>query len=207
MKPNRYLLIIGIFTGTFVVRAQQEYKIVPEKSSVKVEGTSSLHDWDVTVKNFRCDMWVVSGNPAITIEKVNFTGIASTISSHNSIMDNKTHNALKVDKYPEIRFSMTKPLKIVIHGDLFNGTASGELFIAGKTRTISLPFSGRAISENTISISGATKIDMTEFGIDPPTAVLGALKTGKDVTVMFEIKLRKTENEFSASLKQDLTEK
>ncbi|HJX71785.1 MAG TPA: YceI family protein [Bacteroidales bacterium] len=201
MKLIIYLSAILLFAGTSHAHAQLAYKAVPQGSRIKIEGTSSLHDWDMIVKNFECDMSVVMGNPAITVQKVSFTVIASTISSHNSIMDNKTLSALKVEEYPEIRFRMTTPLKVVTQGDSFNGIASGELFIAGKTRTVSLPFSGRTISESTISISGAKKIDMTEFGIDPPTFMLGALKTGKDVTVRFDITLKQHYKEFDVSLK------
>ena len=196
-----YLFVFVLLINTLNILAQQVYKVIPQNSTMKIEGTSSLHDWDMTVENFKCDMSVIMGNPSITIERVNFTGISSTISSHNSIMDSKTRNALKTEKYPEISFRMTSPLKIASQGNAFRGTATGELFIAGKTRTINLPFSGKTTSENLISISGAKKIDMTEYGVDPPTAMFGTLKTGKDVTVSFEIRLRHLGEESNVSLR------
>ena len=196
-----YLFVFVLLINTLNILAQQVYKVIPQNSTMKIEGTSSLHDWHMIVENFKCDMSIVMGNPSITIERVNFTGISSTISSHNSIMDSKTRNALKTEKYPEISFRMTSPLKIASQGNAFRGTATGELFIAGKTRTINLPFSGKTTSENLISISGAKKIDMTEYGIDPPTAMFGTLKTGKDVTVSFEISMKYLGGESSVSLK------
>ena len=196
-----YLFVFVLLINTLNILAQQVYKVIPQNSTMKIEGTSSLHDWDMTVENFKCDMSVIMGNPSITIERVYFTGISSTISSHNSIMDSKTRNALKTEKYPEISFRMTSPLKIASQGNAFRGTATGELFIAGKTRTINLPFSGKTTSENLISISGAKKIDMTEYGVDPPTAMFGTLKTGKDVTVSFEIRLRHLGEESNVSLR------
>lgn len=200
MKKATYMIAALIYAGTINVHAQREYTVVPESSRIKIEGTSSLHDWDMAVKDFECDISVVIGNPAITIKQVNFTGFSSAISSQYAIMTSKTRNALKAEKYPEIRFRLTTPVKIMTEGDSFTGKASGELFIAGMTRTITLSFSGRTRSENTISISGAKRIDMTEFGIDPPTAMLGALKTGKNVTVTFEINLKQTDNQLNASL-------
>ena len=201
MRKGMYLFVFVLLISFFNTLAQQVYKVIPQYSSMKIEGTSSLHDWDMTVEDFKCDMSVIIGNPSITIEKVNFTGITSTISSHNSIMDSKTRNALKTQKYPEIRFRMTSPLKIASQGNSFSGTATGELFIAGKARTVSLPFSGKTTSENSISISGAKTIDMKEYGIDPPTAMFGALKTGKDVTVSFEISLKHLSGQSNVSLK------
>ncbi len=201
MKQNILYMVIVLFASTVNAHAQQEYKVMPKDSKIKIAGTSTLHDWDMTVEDFKGDISAVIGNPAITIKKVNFSVISSTISSQNSIMDRKTRNALKVKEYPEIRFRMTMPLKILTQGDTFNGIATGELFIAGKIKTVNLPFNGKTTPQNIIHISGAKKIDMTEFGIEPPTAILGTLKTGKDVTVFFEISLKQHDNEFNASLK------
>jgi hypothetical protein len=200
MKTSAFIIAALIYTGTINVYAQLEYTIIPESSKVRIEGTSSLHDWDMTVKDFKCNISAVIGNPAITINQVNFTGFSSAISSQYAIMTSKTRNALKAEKYPEIRFRMITPVKIITEGGSFTGKANGELFIAGKTRTITLSFSGRTRPENTITISGTKRIDMTEFGIDPPTAMLGALKTGKEVTVTFEINLKQSDNQLNASL-------
>jgi hypothetical protein len=201
MKQGVFLFAIVLYTSISSVHGQQVYKAIPQESSMKIEGTSSLHDWDMKVEKFNCDLSLIIGNPSITIENVNFTGVSSTISSHNSIMDSKTRSALKADKYPEIKFTMTSPLKIVAQGNSFSGSATGELNIAGKARTVNLPFSGKKISDNTINISGAKKIDMTEYGINPPTAIFGTLKTGKDVIVSFEINLKQYGGEPDVSLK------
>ncbi|MBN2213488.1 MAG: YceI family protein [Bacteroidales bacterium] len=200
MRTKIYLIAAFIYSGIISIYAQQEYKVLPESSRVLIVGTSSLHDWDMTVEDFKCEMSVAIGNPAITINNVNFTGFSSAISSPHSIMENKTRSALKAEEYPEIRFRTTTPVRIMTEGGSFSGTAKGELFIAGKTRVISLPFSGRTLPDNTISITGAKEIDMTEFGITPPTAMLGAIKTGKDVKIRFEISMKQTDKQLNASL-------
>lgn len=201
MMKNAYLFVMVFLISTIKIFSQQEYIVIPQNSSMKIEGTSSLHDWDMTVEKFYVDMSVIMGNPSITIENVSFTGISSTISSHNSIMDNKTRNALKTEKFPEIRFRLLSPLKITSQGDSFKGMATGDLFIAGQTKKVSLPFSAKTTSGTTLVISGAKKIDMTEYGIEPPTAMFGTLKTGKDVTVSFEINMKHISKQASVSLK------
>ena len=38
-----------------------------------------------------------------------------------------------------------------------------------------------------IYFQGSKSIDMTQFGITPPTALMGTLTTGKDVTITFKL--------------------
>ena len=134
MKRIAYLSVFVLFISTSNILGQEVYTAIPEGSSMKIEGTSTLHDWDMTVEKFNCDVDLILGNPSTTIEKVNFTGISSAISSHSSLMDNKSHDALKTSKYPEIRFNMLSPLKVESKGNNFSGTATGKLFIAGKVK-------------------------------------------------------------------------
>lgn len=191
MKKERNIFITIVFVMiTANALSQQNFRLVSEGSTMNISGTSSLHDWEMNVENFKCEISAIIGNPSITIERASFTGISSSLSSNSSIMDRKAKNALKTEKYPEIKFKLSQPLKIQPKGEVFNGTATGELSIAGKTKTISLPVSGKIVSENSLSINGSKVIDMTEFGIQPPTAMLGTLKTGKEVTISFTINLQ-----------------
>jgi hypothetical protein len=43
------------------------------------------------------------------------------------------------------------------------------------------------ISGNRIQIKGSKKVKMTDFNISPPTAMLGTLKTGDEVTISFTL--------------------
>ncbi len=191
MKKGLILFITSTFVLlSFNVLSQESFKLVPESSSMKISGTSTLHDWEMKVENFKCDISAEIANPSITIDRANFTGISTSVVSHNSIMDNKAQDALKADKYPEIKFRLMNQVKLPSKGNTFNGTATGELLIAGKSRTINLPFTGKLLADNSIEIIGSKQIDMTEFGIQPPTAMFGTLKTGNDVTISFTINLK-----------------
>ena len=41
-----------------------------------------------------------------------------------------------------------------------------------------------------MSIVGEKSIKMTSYGVEPPTALLGTIKTGDDLTIKFNIKLQ-----------------
>ena len=191
---NRIVLIIIVATiikGYWSLSAQQSYRLAPDESFMKIEGTSSIHDWEMDIERISCEMNATIGNPSIKITSASFTGKTSSIVSHSSIMDKKAHNALKADIYPEIKFRLLLAEPVPISKNTFQGRIDGELTIAGITKTITVPFKGKIEGKENLSITGSKKIDMTEFGIQPPTAMLGTLKTGKEVTVLFSLYLIK----------------
>jgi polyisoprenoid-binding protein YceI len=102
-------------------------------------------------------------------------------------MDKKIQDALKSDKHPEVRFTINNTRDVTVKDNKFAGTINGTLYIAGVSRTENIPFTGQLISGNRIQIKGSKKVKMTDFKISPPTAMLGALKTGDEVTVSFTL--------------------
>jgi hypothetical protein len=61
----------------------------------------------------------------------------------------------------------------------------GRLSIAGVTRTLKMPVTVKALEDQQFEISGSTKIRMTDFGVTPPTAIFGLLRTGDQITIHF----------------------
>jgi hypothetical protein len=45
-------------------------------------------------------------------------------------------------------------------------------------------------ADGSIAVRGSVPLFMSDFGIEPPTAMLGMLKTADQVTVKFELALR-----------------
>lgn len=42
-------------------------------------------------------------------------------------------------------------------------------------------------SPEKVAFMGEIKINMTEFNVDPPTALLGTIKTGEEITIKFQV--------------------
>jgi len=186
---KRLATVIWIVIAACNIQAQQVYKMIPEQSTMIVTGTSSLHNWEVKAEKIDCKIIVKNTNPSRVIDMVNLTVWSSDLVSDNSIMDKKTQEALKSDKYPEIIFNLNSNEKPVISNNNFGGTVTGELSLAGVVRNISVPFTGELKGDH-LYINGSEKIDMSEFGIQPPTALLGTLKTGKEVTIIFSLNFK-----------------
>jgi polyisoprenoid-binding protein YceI len=191
-KPsiNSLIIIVLIIILSNDSIAQPKFEVIKEQSSITVSGTSSLHNWEMVLQNYRCSILIVIDNPSITIQKVDFKGISKSLKSDYSLMDKKTYNALKVDTYKEIQFVSSSLKEILLNSKSFKGEITGSLFIGGVTNTVNLLFTGKIISDKMIQITGSKKLAMSEFNIDPPTAILGTLKTGDEVVISFNLILK-----------------
>jgi hypothetical protein len=192
-----YKLLPGILVLTLLfditsISAQQAVRLLPDQSEITIKGTSNLHDWEESVESFKVNLDLkFLENELKGIDHVHVTLMSNSIVSDNSIMTNKTHNALNVKKYPQIEFKLVSVDNLSSGNGKFSGTLVGDVTLAGVTKRISLAFSG-IHSGNKISIKGSKDLNMNDFKISPPTAMLGTLKTGEEVTISFQLNFQLT---------------
>ena len=192
MKYNKLILSLLSLFLVLPVWAQETYRVNNKNSRIIVKGTSSLHDWEMIAEEMTAELRISKdGNQLNTINNASFSMESENLLSDNSIMNNKTHDALKSGKYEKIRFDLESVSGIQGTGGIFSGTASGNLFIAGTTKKVYFPFKGSIDKTGIVTISGQEKLKMTEFGVDPPTAMLGTLKTGDEIEVKFDLEFIK----------------
>lgn len=173
MKAITLLLLIS---AGFIC-LQQPIVMDAKRSWMRIEGTSSIHDWHSEVENF-----TIRG----TISRQEITDLnlevkAKYIKSGKSLMDEKTYDALKADKHPIITFSAPK---LAINDSTVQG--EGSLSIAGTTK----PTAIKAIIKREVKgacVTGTVTLKMSDFRIDPPTAVFGSITTGDEIRIRYSI--------------------
>ncbi len=188
---NKLNIIVLVFFGSFLLsiqgNAQGRVKLTLHEMQVK--GTSSLHDWQMDMKQMQVNVQMNLSDDQLEISQVRFKAEVKNLVSGNSMMDGKAQKALKMSSHPHIEFISSANSVFAIRDSHFSGTLKGELIIAGEKRPVELQFTGQIKEGNKIHFKGNKILDMKEFKIDPPTAMLGTVKTGKDVTVGFTIEL------------------
>jgi polyisoprenoid-binding protein YceI len=70
----------------------------------------------------------------------------------------------------------------------------GKLTIAGVTRDVTMQISGTRDSGGMYFLTGQLPIRMSDYGIKPPTAMMGTIKTGNDVKVTFRWAVQPAQN-------------
>lgn len=183
-----FLLFLGVpFIG---MQAQAKYTVDMQKSSIKILGTSNLHDWDMNVKEFNCSFFTDKTDiEDATISGVSFNCKVESLESGNGIMNSKTHKALKDDKFPTIRYTFVSQKELVVSEKTIKGSIIGTFEIAGKKKQVPISFTGTINSAKIVNIVGTLSFLMTDFDVDPPKAMFGTLKTGDKITMEFNLTL------------------
>lgn len=158
-------------------------------STVRVAGTSTMHDWACESNQV---VGTLTGAPADgAISGVDVTIPVQALECKNGTMNGKMREALKASDNPFIRFSLTRAdLSAPDAQGAFSVAATGQLTIAGATRPVQMDVRGRALGDGGYRFTGEVPLKMTDFDVKPPTAMLGAVKAGDAVTVSFDVVAR-----------------
>lgn len=176
-----------LFVATFTLHAQSVHQVKSFKMSVA--GTSTLHDWESTVNKVTAKAEIASSNGAIqSIKGLNVEVDAKSITStKGKVMDNKTWEALKADKHPKITYKLTKVESITKSGSEYVVKTTGNLTIAGVTKSVALDAKGKVLSNGDVEFTGSKLVVLSDFGMEQPTALMGTVKVGKEVTVKYAV--------------------
>lgn len=166
---------------------QAKAKLILPESKVSVRGTSSMHDWEVAFEKYEVEFLLEhSDKDKISISNIKAAFSGASVTSDNSIMTGKARDALKVKEHPEIVFISDGADNMVRNEGKINGTLVGKLSLGGVSKSIDIVFTG-SIKGDSIHISGSEEVNMADYGIKPPTALLGTLKTGEKVTIELQL--------------------
>ncbi len=155
---------------------------------VKIEGTSNVHGWSCDVPQYAGSVaGEASGDALGTLSQATFTASVAGIECKNGTMNGKLREALKAEQHSTIRFALTEARITPAEGSKFAVAATGRLTIAGTTRTVQMNVDGEALGGGRYRFTGTVPITMSQYGIKPPTAMMGAMRTGDAVTVTFNL--------------------
>lgn len=101
-------------------------------------------------------------------------------------MDKNTYKALNTDKYKTINYELLKVNNLDCTSKTeCKVTTTGYLTIAGTKKQVELVFDAKVTGDKVV-LTGNKKIKMTDFKVDPPTAMFGTITTGDEVNVKFQ---------------------
>jgi polyisoprenoid-binding protein YceI len=188
------LLVLTATTSFTLNNGNISAKFRSSNLDLSISGTSSLHDWQMKSNQGKCEVVFDLGeNDKITgVSGLNFTLDATTIKSEYTMMDNNTYKALKTKTNKNISFVLTSGTVTQSDPSSYLVKVIGNLTIAGKTQKIDLAATAKYNgADKSFTINGSKKLKMTDYGVDPPTAMLGTIKTGNDITISFSSKIIK----------------
>ncbi|MGI8509917.1 MAG: YceI family protein [Gemmatimonadaceae bacterium] len=165
-------------------------------SQLSFEGTSTLHGFTCTTKTMQAyvdvdpayrtaDLTTLT-HPIIAVQVV----IPVKSLACGGELENNMFKTLNATKYPYIIYTL-------LNYDVVSGSASatgfaadthGRLTISGKENAIAMRVDATRNAEGTVSARGEQAIKMSDFGVKPPTFMLGTLRVGNELKVRFTLK-------------------
>src|SRR5690554_6953897 len=188
MKIRKSLMLL-LALGAVTLSQAQTVKVLPAQSKITVSGTSTLHDWEMGTSSITGSSVLEKSGDQITINTTKIVLKAAQLESESSGMDEKAHEALQIKKHTDISFTQTGTATAQLKGTKFSTTVSGTLTIAGKTRQVNLGISGDT-ANGQLKVTGAADLKMTDFDINPPRAMLAAVRAGDELKVNYEVVLK-----------------
>ena len=178
-----------LFMGAF---AQVKYTN-RNNASLTVSGTSTLHDWDMKSAQGNCEATItLNAAGALTaLNSLSFSTNTAELKSGKGAMDKNAYKALKTDKNPTITYVAATSTVSLISGTDYLVKTVGKLTIAGTTLDAEVSANCKVHPDKTVTVMGSKKLSMKEFGMVPPSFMMGTIKTGNDVTLKFDFTLSK----------------
>jgi hypothetical protein len=175
-------------------------------SLVRIEGTSTIHDWQVQGKliggfaefgpDFPENFYSLPGRKipnaslGVFIPARSLASVEKDGSPYSPKMDDIMYEKLRIDRFPRITFnlvSLSEGVQTNAPAGTFHYTAEGLLAVAGRTNQVSLPVVVTRERDSFLKFTGAIRVRMTDFGITPPAPAIGGgvIKTGDEVALSF----------------------
>lgn len=168
--------------------------VAPE-SKVLLEGDSNLHGWhcntssfDATIEMDAAAIKAADAPLATALRSASVKIPIAKIDCGNDGLEKNLAKALKADASPTITYTMSSvEAAPADSAGLTTLKATGKVNVAGKDTTVTMLVRATRTPNGGIKAHGETELLMTSFGIKPPTAMLGTMRTKDKVVVKFEL--------------------
>ena len=184
------LMLVSLAPSAYAQANSKQVKYTFDKDSkISIDGTSTIHDWTCEVEKFdgtfTVDPLSTAKNLAISAGKLVVK--IDDIECGKGAMNKKLRAALSGNKADNVTFTLasTTP-KSKADGTVGLGL-TGSLKIAGVSKSVEMDATAKYTQNDLVQLEGFLSLDMTDYGVDPPTAILGTLHTGDKVTVRFVV--------------------
>jgi glucose/arabinose dehydrogenase len=170
-----------------------------EGSVVEVDGDSTMHKW--TVRGRQIDGTIdflvdapqgataeqivdaITKNPRVTA-KASLPAKTLKSTKNDTTMDEKMYSALNAKKHPKLSYELTEVKGVRRESPTrFAIDTRGKLTVAGKTCVLDTPMNVQMKSDRQLEVTAKFGTLMTDFGVKPPQALGGMIKSHNKVVV------------------------
>jgi polyisoprenoid-binding protein YceI len=197
-ETMKAMICAGLMTLTLTAAAHAPSVTVPFSATSKLwlDGTSTVRsytcrasrvDGSVELQPAQAARDVATGSKSVKAGTV--TVAVGALACGNDTMDDHMRKALKSAEHATIRFRMTD-YELVPGGAQAAVKMRGTLTIAGQERPVVIDGTAQPEGTTGLRVKGSTVVRMQDYGVKPPTLMMGTLKVGENATVHFDVALQ-----------------
>lgn len=204
---KKIVLFICIILNSWIVFAQTNLSVDLQKNSwIAIYGTTNilsfklLHSGD-KIADKTVNITATQNHNRIYLSQNQLSIKVNNFDSDNKMARRDFLKLVKADTYPtlgiQLNYVETAP------GTEEEAYTKGNVFvnitITGVTKPYSIPVTSKKIGEY-ISINGTKKINIRDFGLEPPQEILGLIKVSEWISIQFHFVCKFTVEKDNATL-------
>ena len=187
------LAIVLPASGAWTVA--NEMLVLQPQSRLWIDGTSSIRSFSCKAAEVSAVVEATGPNaiPQLLladkgVKSVRVTVPAERLDCGNGTMNEHMRKAIKLSEFNSIEFRLTD-YDVARSADGVSGTINGTLLLGGVTKPVTLKADGKP-EGGMLHITGSYDLDMTDYGLKPPTLMFGRIKVGRTVKVNYDLLLK-----------------
>lgn len=167
---------------------------VKPAGSLYIQGDSTLHIWRSTATELSLTFTTAKDAPADLAEAIKASKVEAFkvevplagMRSGEKGLDKNMRKTMDASKFPDIAYALGKYELAKSQDGAMIAKTTGSLTIAGKTQQVPMDVTFR-FGPKGVELAGSYTLNMSDYGITPPTLMFGAIKVKDPVTVNFDL--------------------
>lgn len=193
------LLIISFLCIPQTGIAQEEATAwrVTAQSNLVISGSSNINKFECSSLAYKGDDIIqealgAGGNKLIMSGRITLS--ANAFDCQNSLMTKDLRKTIQAEKYPEIEVRFLSLERKITADNQQRAVGTVEISLAGVRRQYDVEASFEEWGRNKASLKGRWEFSFTDFNIDPPTKMMGAVRVDDCLSVYFNLELQRLTN-------------
>lgn len=193
VRVSHLTIASAVLLLTAATASPVERMTLANGSRLWFDGTSTLRSWTCTADKIESKIDAETGVADAVLDGRKVAGTLEVefpvekLECKNGTMNEHMRKALVATKYPEIKFDLSG--YDLTKGTPPGATVQGSLTMNGQSHPIAVPVQF-VRADGALRVTGKVPLKMREWGVKPPTLMMGTIRVGEVVTVQFDLLLQ-----------------
>ena len=167
--------------------------VLASGSRLWIDGDSNLRTWSCEAHGLEthAEARTADAGGVPSVRQVELAVPVDELRCGDDHMESKLRESLKSSKHPRIEYTLTSVQQQTGSNELEKRMkTTGLLTVAGRTRTVTMLVHAGVLHDGTLRARGSVPLQMSDYGVDAPSALLGLVKAKDRIVVRFDLRAR-----------------